>query len=278
MTRWRFSTVEFTALWRRMELGDKPLLLDVPDHGATLDERNRLDTQAWEQLRTWRLVEAHRLRPELADTLGALAHPTVEADLRMITGPGQEVRVLACASNLVGVVAVRGADTVELLLARPTELAEALLAHVPEHQQAVGNAVSIPLELIQSDGLRADAELARLQRAGLRADEARQVRRLIAGSVVRRFKIGAAARDRLGRRHRARDVVSVLDTVHGRIQIRHQRDHGSDRLLFAPTDKQRLTGEVAGLIRAAVDAAGAGRRGAGPGGGHTRHQGRTHRA
>lgn len=248
----RLSTVEFTTLWRRLELGDKPLLLDVSDHGATLDERDWLDTQAWEQLRARQLVDARGPRPELADTLGALAHPTVEADLRMITGPDQQVRVLACASNLVGVVAVPGADTMDLLPARPDELAQALLAHVPEHQRAAGNAVTIPAELVHGDGLRADTGLVRLQRAGLRDDEARQVRRLLAGSVVRRFKIGSAARDRLGRRHRTRAVVSVLDTVHGRIQIRHQ---DNNRLLLAPTDKQRLTGEVTRLIRAAVDAA-----------------------
>src|SRR3712207_9217184 len=96
----RLSTVEFTALWRRMELGDQPLLLSVPDHGATLDERNQLDDQAWEQLRARGLVNARRPRPEIEDALGALAHPTVEADLRMITGPDQEVRVLACASEI----------------------------------------------------------------------------------------------------------------------------------------------------------------------------------
>lgn len=251
----RLSTVEFTALWRRMGLGDKPLLLDVPDHGATLDERDWLDNQAWEQLRARRLVEARRPRPEVEDALGALARPTVEADLRMITGPAREVRVLACASGLVGVVAVPHADAVDLQPARPTGLADALLAHVPEHQRAAGNAVTIPAELAAGDGLRADTELARLERAGLRSDEARQVRRLVAGSVVRRFKIGAAARDRLGRRHRARGVVSVLDTDNGRVQIRHLRNHSGERLLLAPTDKQRLTGEVAELIRAAVDTA-----------------------
>jgi len=248
----RLSIVEFTALWRRMELGDKPLLLNLPDHGATLDERDWLDNQAWEQLRARRLVEARRPRPEVEDALGALARPTVEADLRMLTGPDQEVRVLACAAGMVGVVAVPGTDGVDLRHARPGGLAEALLVHVPELQRAPGNAVTIPAELAAGDGLRADTELTRLERAGLRSDEARQVRRLLSGSVLRRFKIGAAARDRLGRRHRAPGVVSVLDTEHGRVQILHQRNH---RLLLAPTDKLRLTADVAALIRSAADTA-----------------------
>src|SRR3712207_469737 len=106
----RLSPVEFTALWRRMELGDKPLLLNIAEHGATLDERNWLDTQAWEQLQNRGLVEAHQPRPEVEDALGALARPTIEADLRMLTGPGQELRGLACASGTIGVIAVRGAD------------------------------------------------------------------------------------------------------------------------------------------------------------------------
>ncbi|MGH3916616.1 MAG: ESX secretion-associated protein EspG [Pseudonocardiaceae bacterium] len=248
----RLSPVEFTVLWRRMELGDKPLLLNVPDHGATLDERDRLDNQAWEQLRARRLVEARRPRPEIEDALGALARPTVEADLRMMTGTDQEIRVLACAAGMVGVVAVPGADALDLRPARPSGLAEALLAHVPDHQRAAGDAVTMPAELAGGDGLRADTELARLERVGLRSDEARQVRRLLSGSMLRRFKIGAAARDRQGRRHRAPDVVSVLDTEYGRIQVRQQQ---GGRLLLAPTDKQRLIGDVTELIRTAATSA-----------------------
>jgi hypothetical protein len=75
---------------------------------------------------------------------------------------------------------------------------------------------------------------------------------------VRRFKIGAAARDRLGRRHRAPNVVSVLDTEHGRIQIRRHGSHlDGTRLLLAPTDRHRLTSDVAALIRTVVEAAAA---------------------
>lgn len=250
MTRWRLSSVEFTALWRQMELGDKPLLLDVPEHSRTLQQRDRQDAQAWEELRARRLVDSHGPRPELAGTLSALARPVVEADLRMLTGAAQRVRVLACATNLVGVVAVPGTDTVELQPIRPADLTRALLAHVPEHRPAVGDAVSIPVELVQGAGLRADTDPARLERAGLGADAVHQVRRLLTGSVVRRFKIGAAARDRLGRRHRAPDVVSVLDTEHGRVQIRRPLPH-SDHLLITPLDRQRLADEVAGLVKAA---------------------------
>ena len=251
----RLSTAEFTALWHRMGLGDRPLLLTVADHGATLDERDRLDDQAWGQLRACGLVDARRPRPEVEDALGALAHPAVEADLRMITDPGQEVRVLACASGMVGVVSVPTAQTVNLVPAPPSRLAEALLAHVPDHPATAGNAVMISAELAQGPGLRADTELVRLERAGLRTDDARQVRRMIGGSVVRRFKIGAAARDRLGRRHRARDVVSVLDTEHGRIQVRRHGSHpDGTRLLLAPTDRYRLTSDVAILIRTVVEA------------------------
>lgn len=255
MSRWRLSTVEFTVLWRRMELGDTPLLLDVPEHSRTLDERDRQDAQAWEELRARRLVDSRGPRTELADTLSALARPTVEADLRMITGPGRQVRVLACAANLVGVVARSGTDTVELQPIRPADLAQGLLVHVPEHQPAAGEAVSIPAGLVQGDGLRADTDLGRLERAGLRADAARQVRRMLTGSVVRRFKIGAAARDRLSRRHRVPDVVSVLDTEHGRLQISRQPRSGGNELLIAPLDRQRLSDEVAGLIRVATHTA-----------------------
>ncbi|MGH3721906.1 MAG: ESX secretion-associated protein EspG [Pseudonocardiaceae bacterium] len=221
-----------------------------------LDERDQLDDQAWRQLRARGLVDVRRPRPEVEDALGTLAHPAVEADLRMMTGPGQEVRVLACASGMVGLVSVVTEQAVDLVPAHPSRLAEGLLAHVPDHPAATGNAVSIPAGICHGAGLRADTELARLERVGLRTDDARQVRRLIAGSVVRWFTIGAAARDRAGRRHRARDVVSVLDTEHGRIQIRHDAaTPDGTRLLLAPTDRRRLSSEVTALLRTAVDAA-----------------------
>lgn len=124
---------------RRMELGDQPLLLAVPDHGVTLDERDHLDRQAWEQLRDRGLVDTRRPRPEIEDALGALAYPALEAELRMITGPGQEIRVLACASGMVGVVSVPTTQAVDLVPAHPSRLAEALLAHVPDHPAAAGN-------------------------------------------------------------------------------------------------------------------------------------------
>lgn len=256
MTRWRLSTVEFTALWRALDLGDKPLLLDIPEHSRTLDDRDRQDSQAWEELRTRRLVDARGPRPELADALGALARPAAEVDLRMLTGPAQQLRVLACAAGLVGIVAVPGTGIVDLLPIRRTELPEALLSYVPEHPRAAGDAVSIPFALVQDEGLRADTDLARLERAGLRTAQARQLRLLIAGTVVRQFKIGAAVRDRLGRRHRAPDVVSVLDTTRGRVQIRRLWHEDSARLLIAPVDKQRLADEVGALIQAAADVPG----------------------
>lgn len=71
--------------------------------------------------------------------------------------------------------------------------------------------------------------------------------------MVRRAVIGVAARNRIGRRHRVPEVISVLDTDAGRSLVRRRwTREGSEVLLIAPGSRERLTSEVEGLVRSAT--------------------------
>lgn len=255
------SHQEYNALWRRLRLGDKPLMLYTRDHGATLTERNELDEQAWRRLQRRRLVDGARVGPYVDDMLGALARPTLEIDLRIRTGRHGEQQVLACAAGLVGAVATLTPDGLSVEPASPSGLATALLARLPQHPPAAVNPISVPATLAdRPGGLTAEAGVTTLERAGLRPTEARQLAALLGGGMTRRAVIGAAARNRIGRRHRIPEIISVLDTDTGRSLVRRRRTReGSEVLLIAPGSRERLSSEVEALAQSAAGAVAHGR-------------------
>ena len=246
---WSLQHDEYTVLWRRLGLGDKPVLLNTPDHGATLSERDVIDGWAWERLRGRGLVDRGRVVPDLADTLAALARPSVQADLRLRSGPDRERRVLACASGMVGAVAEATPAGVDVQAVPPSGLAEGLLRALPVRPAVRGNAILMPGELLRN-GLSVEGALSRLDAAGMRAGESRPLVDFLGSRMLRQAKIGAAARDRAGRLLRSPTVLTVLDTEAGRAVLRPQRGG----TLFMPADHERLRQQIDELIRVAVSA------------------------
>ncbi len=249
------SHQEYNALWRRLQLGDKQLLLDIPDHGTTYAERNMLDGQAWRRLQQRGIVVGPRVAPEVEDLFGTLARPALEADLRVRTPAGPAEQVLACAAGMVGAVAMLTAHGLTVEPAPPNGLARALLNKLPDHPPTPGNAISVPAELVdRAGGLGADGALAELEKVGLRWSDARRLTEWLKSGTVRTATIGAAMRSRTGRRHRVPDVLTVFDADAGRYLLRRRRTPNGATLLIAPGEGQRLAGEVELLIRTAVDA------------------------
>lgn len=249
------SHQEYNTLWRRLQLGDMQLLLDIPDHGATYAERNSLDGQAWRRLQQRGIVDGPRVAPEVEDLFGTLARPALEADLRVRTPTGPAERVLACAAGLIGAVALLTPNGLTVEPVPPNDLARALLNTLPDHPPTQGNAFSVPAELVDRGGrLNGDQALAELEKAGLRWSDARQFIEWLKSRTVRVATIGTAARSRTGRRHRTPEVLTVFDAEAGRYLFRHQRTPHGATLLIAPGEQQRLAAEVELLVRSAADA------------------------
>ncbi|MEJ2867268.1 ESX secretion-associated protein EspG [Actinomycetospora sp. OC33-EN08] len=206
------------AAWRHLGLGDRPPLLEVPDHGTTLSARDAADHAALCGLRRRGLA---RTGPDggpvpvadLADALRVLAHPEVDVDLRC-WAPDPTGWFAAVAGELA-VVVEPGPDhrwTLDVTARPPAatsaelvaDLARSLLARLPDVRPLPGTALTVP-----ADVLFAGAPTHRLppavgnRLASLRAEPPR-----------RRMQLGAHVRSR-----RRVGPVTAVDAAEGRMLV-----------------------------------------------------------
>jgi hypothetical protein len=225
--RLRLDRDAFLAAWRHLRLGDRPPLLDVPDHGATLSARDAADRAALAALHTRGLARtgAPGAPPvpigDLADALTALARPEVDVDLRCWDGPSATARHgHAAVSGQLAVVAEPDVDRGGLVLdlasrgvgaagpgAVVRALAAGLLARLPDEPALPGVPMTVPAAALFGDRPLHDLPPALAHRlAALRADPPR-----------RQMQIGAARYGGAGR-HRV-GPLTVVDTVAGRMVV-----------------------------------------------------------
>jgi hypothetical protein len=225
--RLRLERDAFLAAWRHLRLGDRPPLLEVPDHGATLSARDAADRAALAALHTRGLA---RTGPpgtppvpigDLADALTVLARPEVDVDLRCWDGPSAVARHgHAAVSGQLAVIAEPDGDRRGLLLdlfPRTADtrtdgavvglLAAGLFARLPDEPALPGVPMTVPTAALFGDrplhGL-APATAHRL--AALRADPPR-----------RQMQIGAALHRGPGRRRVG--PLTIVDAAAGRLVV-----------------------------------------------------------
>ncbi|MCP2262115.1 EspG family protein [Streptoalloteichus tenebrarius] len=240
---------EFNVLWRRMELGARPLVLVTAEHGSTLDEAGQVDDAAWAALGARQLVgDDGTVHPDLDLALRVVSQPSVAVDLRWATGPGREVRALSAVRGETGILAVLADDVVHLDLVRDTAFVDAAVGVLPPTPPGPGTAVNVPSgaveEATRQGGDDYDFESALLD-AGVRASEARLLVDMVGGDRVAAGQFGASSWDQWGARTRAPWVISVTDTPRGRYAF-YER---SGWLTVAPVDHHRLVDLLRELVR-----------------------------
>lgn len=225
---------EIVAAWRHLGLGDRPPLLDVPDHGATLSARDAADHTALCGLRDRGLAQPDAAgspvpEPDLADALRVLDCPEVDVDLRCWE-PEPRGLVAAVAGELTVVVEARPdhAWTLDLLSRPPgdlvTALARLVLTRLPDERPAPA-ALDVPAAV-----LFAGAPTHRLPPAvGTR------VAALRAEAPRRRLQLGA----RVGARRVG--PLTAVDAHEGRALVELDGDQARVR----PTDRFALARELA---------------------------------
>ncbi|GAA4848053.1 hypothetical protein GCM10023201_44950 [Actinomycetospora corticicola] len=226
------------ATWRHLRLGDRPPLLDVPDHGATLSARDAADHAALCGLRGRGLaVTGPAGAPvptgDLADALRVVDRPEVDVDLRC-WDPDARGWFAAVSGELTVVVEPQpdhawtvdlvsrppGTDAADLVVA----LARVVLARAPEERPS-GTAMTVP-----ADALFAGAPTHRLppavgtRIAALRAEPPR--RRMQLGARVARRRIGP---------------LTVVDGVEGRALV----ELDGDAVRVRPADRLAVARELA---------------------------------
>ncbi len=244
------SALEFDVLWEHLRLGTLPLVVKVPSPGRTFEERAELEAAAWADLEARGLGRPVEVNQDIEELLGVLARPTHEVDVRAHLG--RNVRVLAASSGDVAAVAELTDGTVTLRRASAAGLPSAALAALPATAAGPGQSVTLRTsdfeEAANAAGATRDGFGKALQDKGVRSDDAAALTEMIK-DVAHMGNVGAAARDKLGRRRRAERVVSFFDTEDGRyVQIRKPADDGTLWTTISPADLRKLTHHVTDLL------------------------------
>lgn len=218
----RLPRAGVVALWRRLQLGDRPALLDLPDHGATLGERDAADRAALAELHDRGLLD------ELADALAALARPEVDVDLRC-WDPDPHGWFAAVAGELAVVVEPDDEGWTLDVGPRPDAptvraLALRLLARLPDEPPSP-EAFDAPAAALFGDGRPPPAAAQRI--TDLRADPPR-----------RRIQLGAGVHE-AGRRRRV-GPVTVVDARPGRVIV----DLDGTTVRVRPGDRAAIVGTL----------------------------------
>jgi hypothetical protein len=241
------DTGQYLALWRRLGLGRHPLLLAVLDHGRTHAERDALDAAALRRLAGQGLLDAAGAPdPALADALAVLAAPAREVDVRLLTPDAPPLGVVAAARGGLGVVAWLTGRGLRLEPADPRDPAGALLARHPDAPAAPGVPMTLPEDALHGEGLTTDERLRRLRRAGVPSHHLARLRAMWAAPPIRAATFGVAVRDAEGVRCRGPRVLTVLDTVTGRVAV--GPDPTGAHVVVRPVDRTRLRAECAALL------------------------------
>lgn len=251
------SALEFDVLWEHLRLGALPLVVKVPSPGKTFEERAEIETRVWAGLEARGLGRPVEVNQDIADMLGVLSRPEREVDVRAYVG--RDVRVLAASAGDGAAVAELSDGSVTLRQVSASGLPSAALAVLPARPAGPGQSVTLRTAEFEAaangaGGTREGFGQALLA-GGLRSDDAAALAEMIK-DVTHMGNFGAAARDRLGRRHRADRVVSFFDTDDGRyVQVRRPADDGTLWTTISPADLRKLTHHVGELLDEVVEEA-----------------------
>ena len=246
------SVAAFDVLWDDLRLGAVPYPLDVPQHGATLDERARVRDAAHAELRRSGLHTSRGVDPELVAALGLLARPAVRVDALFLPDLAAEpVPALVAVRGGVAVRAVQRDGAVVLDRVRDTAVAAALVELLPAAPPGPGRSVTLPASAL--GGPRSDpGEVTSAVRSGDRGSaQARELAAILAHPVVRTGQFGVTRLDERGR-PAGTGGVSWFDTAAGRYLNAAAPGRGGEQwLTVTPADAGRIAHRV-GEVLAAV--------------------------
>ncbi|RJQ82244.1 ESX secretion-associated protein EspG [Pseudonocardiaceae bacterium YIM PH 21723] len=224
---------EFNALWRRLNLGERSLVLNPPD--AT-----DADQQAEAELRKRCLIDGDgRTIASLSSALRTLARPTWELDLRWAPEVGAEYRVLVAADNETAAVGSWDRQVIRLAQVQPESMIKRMVDQLGRVSPGHGQSVSVPaaaLDRAASGGSAWDIERT-LVSGGLSSADASTLIGMFGAKRLRAGQIGAAAWDAGGTRHRAPWVLTVFDTVRGRYVMYERRS----MVTVSPVSREQLS-------------------------------------
>ncbi|WP_394618326.1 ESX secretion-associated protein EspG [Lentzea sp. JNUCC 0626] len=242
------SPREFDVLWNDLRLGRVPYPLDVPNEGATEQERRVLVTKTMDELRSRGLVDNERLE----DFLRLLADHKVSVDA--VAGLDRTVRALAVSNGERAALAIIDGDRVGLLEIRETGIAREIVKVLPDAEPGPGTAVNVRVQSLQDAVAIQEAEGAAdaddlfgeggvddrgaLEQAGLSAQDAKQFEEL-ASNRVAGGQFGVTQD-----RQRSGVVINWFDTHQGRYLM----VNSDGWMSLSPTDNDRIATRINAVL------------------------------
>ncbi|MFI9010609.1 ESX secretion-associated protein EspG [Actinosynnema sp. NPDC053489] len=237
------SHLEFDLLWEDLGAGHPPYPLEVPSHGATVEERDELGTRVLGSLTEAGLADGSDVSPELEDLFALLAHGEVSVDA-LVFRP-LPWRVLATSRGRRGVLAVL--NDREVALEPITDLAAAMTRVIGDAAAGPGEQVRMPRSVFAAAmDAYAQAGHAALERALAQAAITGRATRSITTLVdsPRRSTGQLAATGPAGRTR----VLSWTETAAGRYALTTEQAPDAEWVQLSPADTPWLTRHLAALL------------------------------
>jgi hypothetical protein len=240
------SAAELDFLWEALGAGEPPYPLDIPSHGATLDERAALRRQVLDRLRTRGLVgHADRVDQRTANWVGVVAQPALSIDSVFLPELDAEpVRALAALRHGTAVLATQSSAGLTVRQLDPGGLIQAIVDLLPPTPRGTELSISVPVEEFAA---AAGAHGARPGRAG-GTQTAAALARLTSLPRRRGGQITANSLGELGARRRSA-VLFWFDNDTGRYLGQAQRS-SDDRqwATVAPADQAGMRQRIAEMV------------------------------
>jgi hypothetical protein len=247
-TGWiQLHTGEFFLVWSALGLGEPPAVLGIPHIGRTPEARADLAAAAGAALTERGLGSVAAPARDLADLLRAVAKGETLLDMQVEDG-GPSLRGVGALGASGGVAAVVAGPDARIGPVRATNLAAMLLSALPELPAGSGTSASVRVSDFEEACAEGDREGVAgfheaLRYAGIRPPEVAVLTRAVTERIGG-GRIGASTQRRTGRRVRAGDAVSWVDTAEGRYMFRRVRDW----VTVIPVHPTRLCSMVDELI------------------------------
>lgn len=241
------SATEIEVCWKRLQLDELPVVIDVPTLGRTDTERRQLIAHTLDGLRERRLFGDRGVDPGLTDLLVTLArhHWAVEAWLLL----DRPVRALAACRGEVGALATLDGNRVRLTPCSPHYLFDELV-RLAGLTAGPGRSVTVRAENLDA-ALVAGRDMQRLAEEltyrGERYDDAQALARMCARHG-RLGQFGALVRDHLGRQRSGRRVIGLHATPDGWYSQLRRTGHGGTFVTVTPASQDVVTTQLRELI------------------------------
>ncbi|MCP2257987.1 EspG family protein [Streptoalloteichus tenebrarius] len=255
-TRITLSLLAVDALREHLDV-KLPVLLEVPSHGDTLDERPGLLRRGWAEIQERGLGRPGELDPFVEDAFHLLARPPVGVHVIFGEHPDDErAAVVGMDGDKAVLAAILDGEFVLERLYAPSA-ARTLVGMLPDAPAGTGVSVTAATDALEDVVRRsagsANAMAAGFASVGLRQEDAQHLARVLTAQRLRGGQFGAKSFDYVtGRTTRVPFTVDFIDTTDGRYLVQH-KPAGDGRRWFtlAPGDRNRLTERVNELIRSA---------------------------